>query len=161
MTRDELDVAAFLEKRREPILKAGRAAVARARLEHYEAAGPAVTDERLQSLLEHVIEGCRDRRVEAALAYADRLVAERVAGGFALAEVQTAVNVMEEAIWQEILGDAPPDDQGLALALVSTVLGAVKDRVARGYLARITGTPPPSLNVESLFAGTEHPWAES
>lgn len=79
---------------------------------------------------------------------------DRHAGGYPLIEVQTVINVLEEVIWRSVMTHVPAEEQGYALGLVSTVLGAVKDSLARGYLAQI-GFHAVPLRVESLFAGSE------
>jgi hypothetical protein len=41
------------------------------------------------------------------------------------------------------------------LGLVSTILGAAKDALARKYVSLATNTHAPSLDMQALFAGTE------
>jgi hypothetical protein len=69
--------------------------------------------------------------------------------------VQTAFNVLEEVLWLRILKQFPPAEQGEALGLVGTVLGAGKDALARKYVSMATRTRTPSLNLQALFSGTE------
>ena len=66
-------------------------------------------------------------------------------------EVQTAFNVLEEAIWKRIETEIPHDDLARSLALVSTVLGSGKDRLARSYVALATQSQVPALDVQALF----------
>jgi hypothetical protein len=68
--------------------------------------------------------------------------------------VQTAYNVLEEAIWLRILKDLQPAQYAEALGLVSTVLGAGKDALARTYVSLASKAKAPSLNLQSLFAGS-------
>jgi hypothetical protein len=53
----------------------------------------------------------------------------------------------------------PAEAQGEALGLVSTVLGALNNCLARSYIAQISSHPLKMLRIESLFAGSEgsHP----
>ena len=148
-----MDVAAFLDGKRDELLAAADQGVSRAHLAHYGSSTG--THVRLGVLLDVVIGACRTHRLDGVNAYADSLAVERRTGGFALAEVQAAVNVLEEVIWRALTADAPADAQAYALGLVSTALGAVKDRVACGYLVQLTHQPVPSLRVDLLFAGTE------
>ncbi len=150
-----IDVATFIASRRERLLGEAGDAVRRAHLAHYEAVGGQATDERLAELLDIVIGACREHHLDGALSYADTLAERRHDRGYPLSEVQTAINVLEEAVWRSVIADAPPAAQGYALGLVSTVLGAVKDRVACGYIARVGAHPVRSLQVDWLFAGTE------
>jgi hypothetical protein len=89
------------------------------------------------------------------IAHAQTIARERFASGFDLSEVQTAFNVLEEAIWRRILEGLPPVDYGEALGLVSTLLGAGKDALARTYVTLASKTKAPSLQLQHLFAGTE------
>jgi len=157
MPNESPEVAVFLEEHEHQLLAATHAAVSRAHLDQYDAAGAEATDERLKALLEVVIECCRCHHLDAAVSYGGSLAAQRQSGGYPLAEVQTVINVLEESIWRAIMADIAPEAQGYALGLVSTVLGAVKDSLACGYLAEISAHPMGTLRVESLFSGTERP----
>lgn len=44
--------------------------------------------------------------------------------------------------------------QGLALGMVSTILGAIKDRLACEYVSRSAGKPTHTLRLDELFRGT-------
>ena len=69
--------------------------------------------------------------------------------------MQTAINVLEEAIWRSVIADVPPPAQGYSLGLVSTVLGTIKDHLACVYLAQFASRPATTLRMDYLFAGTE------
>ena len=154
MSKTFVDIAEFVESGKDDLVAVAAASVDRARLTHYEAAGFEVTEARLGALVDVLIAACRDHRLDDAVAYAEGLATSRHTGGFPLLEVQTAINVLEEAIWRSVLADVPAESQGHCLALVSTVLGAIKDAVARGYLTHI-GSSTSALRVESLFSGSE------
>ena len=47
----------------------------------------------------------------------------------------------------------PPDELARALGLVSTVLGAAKDSLARAYVSLASQTKAPSLDLSALFKG--------
>ena len=155
MADGPMDVGQFLREREERVLAAAHATVGRAHLAHYEVAGTQVTDDRLRALLDLLIDCCDDHRLDPVVAYADRLAAERHGSGYPLTEVQTAINVLEEAVWHAISSEAPPADQGYALGLVSTALGVVKDRVACSYIEQITSRPAKTLRLDYLFGGSE------
>jgi hypothetical protein len=148
------DVAGFLESRQERILASAEAAVGSRGLLHYGEHEPE-TKERLRALMHVVIDSCRERRLDAALEYASQLAHVRRSGGVPLAEVQTTINVLEEAIWRTITTDAELVDQTDGLGMVATVLGAIKDRVACGYLEQVTHHRVKSLRVDLLFEGTD------
>jgi hypothetical protein len=78
-----------------------------------------------------------------------------LATGVPIAEVQMAVNALERTLWRTISGDVPVSAQPAALAQVSTVLGAVKDRLAHWYSHGHEGTCHGPGRVDSFFNGTE------
>jgi len=145
----------FLREGRQEILAEAVESVRRARLESYEAAGPARIRQRLDDLLGLVIDAVRDRTLGPIVAHANAVATERFEAGFDLAEVQTAFNVLEEVLWLRILKQFPPEEQGEALGLVGTVLGTGKDTLARKYVSMATQTRTPSLNMQALFSGTD------
>ena len=155
MAGQPLDVAAFLEARRDAVLRAAHDGVDRRGLAHYRAAGTDETRARLQALFDVVVGCCAEHRIEPALDYAQTLAVERHATDHSLGEVQSAINILEEALWRTLTSEAPPDVQGYALGLVSTVLGAVKDRVACTYVAQVSSKPLATLRLDSLFEGRE------
>ncbi len=145
----------FLRDGRQEILAEAVESVRRARLESYEAAGPARIRQRLDDLLGLVLDAIRDRTLAPIVAHANAVATERFEAGFDLAEVQTAFNVLEEVLWLHILKQFPPEEQGEALGLVGTVLGTGKDTLARKYVSMATQTRTPSLNMQALFSGTD------
>ena len=155
MTAPAIDLAGFLETHGGPILENAADEVLQHRLPSYEAAGPVLTEARLRALFDLLIECARDRRLDTALAYADTLAGERHRSGYELSEVQRVINVLEESVWSSITADVAPEAQGYALGLVSTILGAVKDRLACAYVAGISSEPTPTLHLDHLFAGSE------
>jgi hypothetical protein len=150
-----IDVAGFVEARRDALVRRASTAIERAGLSHYNATGPVATGERLRVLVDLLVECCRTRRLERVVVYADSLAAERHESGYLLGEVQTAINVLEEAVWAAVTADAPPDQQGYALGVVSTVLGAIKDRLACAYIANVSAHHARTLRLDYLFSGTE------
>ena len=50
--------------------------------------------------------------------------------------------------------DAPVDAQCYALGMVSTILGAIKDRLACAYVSRAAAKPTHTLRIDELFRGT-------
>lgn len=155
MSTQPFDVATFLEPRRDQILEDACARVSSARLTHYDAAGADAIAARHDALFAVIVVCCRAHRLDTATEYADSLAHERHRDGFPLREVQTAINVLEEAVWRSVLAEVPPADLGDALGLVSTVLGVIKDRLACEYVAQFTMQPTTTLRLDSLFAGTE------
>jgi hypothetical protein len=69
--------------------------------------------------------------------------------------VQTAINSLESAIWNKIFKLTRPEKLAESLGVVSTILGAAKDNLARTYVSLATKTKVPTLNLQSLFSGSE------
>lgn len=150
-----MNIHSFLQESRQEILDAAVASVKRARLEHYEKAGTDRIRQRLDDLLSLTISAVAERNLAPMVVHANAVAVERFEGGFDLAEVQTAFNVLEEVVWVRILKNLPPAEQAEALGLVGTVLGAGKDALARKYVSLATRSHAPSLNLQALFSGTE------
>jgi hypothetical protein len=89
------------------------------------------------------------------LSYAEQVAEERFNAGYDLSEVQTAFNTLEEATWSRVFAELEPAEFAQALGLVSTVLGAAKDALARTYVSLATNAHAPSLDLHALFEGTE------
>ena len=136
------------------ILANADAEVVGRRLPHYEAAGAEETTKRLATLFDVVVVAATDKQLDAALARADDIAAERLQTGHELSELQRAINALEEQIWHAVMEDAPIDAQGQALGVVSTIR-AMKDRLACVYVSRGAAEPTHTLRIDELFRGTE------
>lgn len=147
--------AELLERRRVEIVSDAEAALARAHSRHYETAGVEAVHERLELLYDHLLQALEHRDLAPTIAYAEQVAEERFTAGFDLAEVQTAFNALEEATWARVFAELEPSEFAEALGLVSTILGAAKDALARRYVSLATDTHTPSLDLQALFAGTE------
>ncbi len=145
----------LLHDRSADILGEAQASIARSHLKMYEQAGQAHTHERLKALFVLTARAVKEKNLGPMLAHAETIAAERFRAGYDLWEVQTAFNVLEEAIWVRILKELEPGELAEALGLVSTVLGAGKDALARSYVSLASKTRAPSLNLQSMFSGTE------
>jgi hypothetical protein len=108
---------------------------------------------RLAPLYDHVVCSAASRDLGPVVSYAHQLANEAYRAGESLAELQTAFNALEEALWKDLVEDLPPDQVTDALALVSTVFGVAKDTVACFYVAAASRTRAHSLDLESLAAG--------
>ena len=148
------DVAGFLVAHRASILASAEAEVAGRRLPHYEAAGAEETAKRLAALFDVVVACAAENHLDPALAHADRIAAERHQTGHDLNELQRAINALEEQLWHAVTEDAAADVQGYALGVVSTILGAIKDRLACAYVSRVAAKPTRTLRLDELFRGT-------
>lgn len=148
-----MNLMELLDKEGEQIVNEATAALSRSDLAHYKEAGDAVGHDRLAELFRLTLAGIRDRNLVPVMDYMAQVADDRFHAGYAIREVQIAINVLEEAIWNHIVRDVPPGDLAEALGLVSTVLGAAKDSLARAYVSLAARTKAPSLDLSALFEG--------
>lgn len=148
-----MTLAESLTLKQTEMLDWAESALDRHHLAHYEETDRALRHERLRRLLQLTIEAMASRNLHAILDYIEKVARERFAGGFQLQEVQTAINVLEEALWREIMAECPPAELGEALGLVSTILGAAKDRLGTTYVDLATQGKTRTLNLAPLFKG--------
>jgi len=145
-----MSIETLLESKRDEIL--AEAGTTAGRAPHYAAAGKAEIFDRLTVLFDTLADAVERRDLTDVVLYARRLAAARFAAGYDLAEVQVAMNALEESLWRRIFAEGSSDELGESLRLVSTVLGAAKDVLAQTYVSLASGHP--QVNVAALFAGT-------
>ncbi|HKQ60236.1 MAG TPA: hypothetical protein VJS92_03060 [Candidatus Polarisedimenticolaceae bacterium] len=150
-----MELTDLLRVRAGEILDEAVAALRRAHLPHYEAAGGEVTRRRLAALLALTAESVTHRQAAEVVEFAKKLARERHAAGFDLSELQVAFNVLEESIWNRIFAELAPSELARALGLVSTVLGLGKDALARTYVELAGAGAAPSLDLRAAFGGTD------
>jgi hypothetical protein len=90
-------------------------AVKRARLQNYEKSGLESLHQRLKALFVLTARAAKERNLGPMISHAETIALERFEAGFDLSEVQTAFNVLEEAIWVRILRELPPTEYAEAL----------------------------------------------
>ena len=144
----------ILHDRMNEILADAEKSLCSARLTNYEKAGEEHNRRKLKALYTLTVRAISERNLGPMLAHAEEIARERFEAGFDLSEIQTAFNVLEEALWKFIIKNLPPVEFGDAIGLVSTVLGAGKDILATTYVALASKAKAPSLDLRSLFAGT-------
>lgn len=149
-----MEISAFLESNVDNIIDEACTSMDRTHLHHYERDGALRTRDRLATLVSLTCQGVKQRNLAPMIAHAEQIAVERFNAGYDLWEVQTAFNVLEEAIWVRIFKNFPPAELAEAIGLVSTVLGAGKDALARKYVSLASKTKASSLNLQSLFSGT-------
>ena len=148
-----MDVSVLLENARTQVLDEAYAALESSHVAHYEAAGEPLTRQRLADLHDLVVAAVRDRDLSAVTAYSQRVAEERFSAGFDISEVQTAYNALEAAMWRRLVAAEPPAELAEAVGLLSTVLGAGKDTLARTYVSLAGKRHVPSLDLTALFTG--------
>ncbi len=70
-------------------------------------------------------------------------------------EIQTVINALEQSIWKRVFEKIEPAKYPEYLGLISTVLGAGKDNLARTYVELASKIKVPTLNLQALFKGSE------
>jgi hypothetical protein len=150
-----MDLYQFLHERTSEVISEAEQGIRRSHLKHYEKEGAEAIHQKLKALYVLTARAVKERNLGPMIAHADSIARERFASGFDLWEVQTAFNVLEEVVWNRILKELPPAEFAEALGLVSTVLGTGKDTLARTYVTLASKTKTPTLNLKSLFTGTE------
>lgn len=150
-----MDLVAVLVSAKDDVLAEASEALGRAHLTHYELTGPEGASRRLGDLYQLVVSCLSERRLGPMSEYAETVARERFSAGFDIAEVQMAFNVLEEAIWKVVVPQLPPAELAEATGLIGTVLGAGKDSLARAWVSLASTRHVPSLDLTSLFGGTE------
>lgn len=150
-----MNLTSMLQDNQQSILASAFESVKRSQLKSYEIAGDEHTHQRLKALYVLTVRAIKERNLGPMVAHAETIAHERFSAGYDLSEVQAAFNVLEEAIWMSVLKFLPPADYAEALGLVSTVLGAGKDALARRYVSLASKTKATSLNLHDMFSGTE------
>jgi DNA-binding phage protein len=85
--------------------------------------------------------------------HAEQIARERHAAGYDLFEVQTAINVIEEALWKRILSSVEPDELAHALGMVNAIFGMSKDVLARTYVSLATNQETPRKELDEILDG--------
>jgi hypothetical protein len=148
-----MDLVGVLNEAHDDCLQEALDAIGRAHLKHYEASGPELSRRRLEDLFDLVVECLAKKNLGPICEYAQRVAQERFDAGFDIAEVQSAFNVLEEAIWRLVLVQLPADELLESAGLVGTVLGTGRDVLARTWVSLATSQHVPSLDLTALFEG--------
>ncbi len=136
------------------VLHSASESLQRAHLTHYEVSGSEESERHIADLFDLVVQCLSQRNLGPMCKYADQVAEQRFGAGFDIAEVQTAFNVLEEAIWHVVIPRLPTENLVEATGLIGTVLGAGKDELARRWVSLATSRRVPSLDLTALFEGT-------
>jgi hypothetical protein len=150
-----MDLIKLLEANTDKIITDAYNSVCKDKLKGYSKVGKEKTKAKLSDLFKKVLQCVKKKELIPMLNYTEKIAKERFASGYDLFEVQTAINSLEVAIWSIIFKDVKPEKLAEYLGLISTVLGAGKDHLARTYVSLATKSKAPSLNLQNLFAGSE------
>jgi hypothetical protein len=150
-----MEIIELLRKKESEIVDQATDAIIGSNLRHYENADPAQTRERVKVLCDLTLECLVRKSTMPMIKYADKIAQQRFVSGFSLREVQTAFNVLEESIWDQILKEMQPVEYENAVTIVSTPLRIGKESVARMYFSYISENKVPSLDILDDFLQTE------
>ncbi len=150
-----MELIELLQEQQSEILAEAFDAVKRSQLRSYEKAGDEHIHQRLRALYVLAVRAIKERNLGPMIDHAQTIAQERFSSGYDLSEVQTAFNVLEEKMWRVVMQGLPAGEFAEAFGLIGTVLGAGKDSLARQYVSLASKTKSTSLNLQSMFSGTE------
>jgi hypothetical protein len=121
----------------------------------YHALGEVLTRQYLTELCDLVISGVAHREAVHVVQHAEKIAEARFHDGFDLSEVQAAFNAVEQAMWRRVVRLEHSSELLTSVGLLSSVLGAGKDALARVYVRLASSRHAPHVNVAALYEGTE------
>lgn len=146
-----MNVAQLLERYEDEIVDKATVALERTPLRHYKESGTELNKQRMKKLSGLVLISIKNKNLIPLIDYIQDVAQERFESGFAIYEVLTAINVLEEIIWKQIIKELPPTEFAEAIGMVSTVLGSAKTALATSYVSLASKTKIPTLDLSSLF----------
>jgi hypothetical protein len=112
-------------------------ALPRLQLPHYERLGTELFRQRVTDLYGLILECLDQSTLEPINRHGESIAEERLGSGFELGEVQSAFNLLEEAVWRVAIAHLPTEHHAAATTRIGRVLAAGKDGLARGWVATI------------------------
>lgn len=148
-----MNLVECLNQNQNEIIRTAFDSLLRSNLKHYSSSNANENWLRIEKLFDLTLNSIKDKNLIDMIEYSETVAAERYKMGFDLHEVHTAYNVLEEALWKEILNNIDSKDIGNALGLVSTILGTGKETLALTYISLTGKTKTKSLDLSELFKG--------
>ena len=148
------EVYSVLDAMTTEILDEALQTVRTAHFTHYESWGEELTRQSLGDLYEHIMVSLHHRDLAHIIRHCEALAARRFDSGFDLVEVQSAFNALEQTMWRRVVAAVPPEHVAACVSLLSSVLGAGKDTVARTYVRLAAHHHAPAMNLGALAEGT-------
>jgi hypothetical protein len=122
---------------------------------HYDALGEAGTRKALSDLFTLAVQGVQAREAVHMVQHAERIAEERFLAGFDLSEVQASFNALEQAMWRRVIAVEDGSEILASVSVLSSILGAGKDALARVYVHLAAHRHAPHVDVQALYHGTE------
>ena len=150
-----MDLGQLLDESGEEIVAEATEALDRAHMTHYDESSREENRERLAKLYELTRRCVREKDLLPMVEYSHEVARSRYRDGFDLGEVQTAFNVLEEAIWTRVTNKLRPEAYPEAFGRTSTVLGAGKQALALEYVNLVShARTMETLDWTAMFKGT-------
>ena len=149
-----MDLIDLLRNNEGDIIDEATRAIARSGIRAYTESDRQQMNEQLKTLFDSVMESLAIKSATPMMNCAEIVAEQRFSSGFSLRQVQTAINVLEECIWEHIQNKMEPKEYAIAFGRVSTALRIGKEAIAAVYLAHVTKREVPSLDRMDEFAGT-------
>jgi hypothetical protein len=146
-----MELHKLLAEQSRDILDTACTSLSRAKLRSYSCSEEGENRKRLENILELTIECIVKRKSLPMVSYIEETARNRFYSGFDFTEVHTAINVLEESLWNKINNYAKPDELAESLGLVSTVLGAAKESLARTYISLASKSKTGTLDLNAMF----------
>ncbi len=110
---------------------------------------------RLHQTMTTVTTALTERTPLPVIDYAREVARRCFHAGFLLEEVQTHFNALEETVWKFMVKEVEATHLPENLAMVASVIGAIKDELGRSYVDLAAHHRTPTINTHQLFAGTQ------
>ena len=133
-----MDASAVLLSAEDRVIDEAVAALAQRGPAHQQSPGPDGRRRDVRQLFRLVLRCLHAERAKPIIRPSEQIATHCYAAGIDLAEIQGAFDVLAEVLWRHLAG-APADEQLIqALGLLSAIVGAGKDAMARTYVALAT-----------------------
>lgn len=106
----------------------------RTNLEHYHTLSPERVRAMLAKLYYHTRECVETNDMHPIAAYLEEIAPKRFALGYELFEVQTAINILEESLWKNIVDKVDAKERMNALLTSQQILCTAKSTLAKSYV---------------------------
>jgi hypothetical protein len=146
-----MELQTLLSDTSKDIIDSACKSLSRAKLKSYTCSEESENYKRFEILLKFTAECIGKRKLLPMTDYIENIARERYYEGFDFCEVHSAINILEETIWNRIIGSVNPEKLGESLGLVSTVLGAAKESLAKTYITLASKTKVSTIDLNAMF----------
>jgi methylmalonyl-CoA decarboxylase len=133
-----VDASAVLLSAEDRVIDEAVAALAQRGQAHQQSPGPDGRRRDVRQLFRLVLRCLHAERAKPIIRPSEQIATHCYAAGIDLAEIQEAFDVLAEVIWRQLAGALADGQLIQALGLLSAIVGAGKDAMARTYVALAT-----------------------